>query len=450
MEISRNKCPKCGHEVSSEAKYCSECGCEIVSEGLNNNQSHAGQDVQEELNSRYNKVLSDLADQNFKSAFAGVDSLIHEYPNSHSFAELKEEVVKAFVKSCVEDSDVCLKDGNHKQAKAIANLGLQYDPTNPYLLNVVRKVRRRKAIKRNIFLVVLLVMVLGAVSVYFAFSTPTYNTHNEEEAWSLVAKYKDGFDARKLEEALDAYITAYPSGLHSQEAKNMYDNLVREVEAWNKAIERNDAHAMREFVSAFGNGFFRQQAYIKLDSLSFVEAKNEGTKDAVDYYISNFPDGKYLQQASNLSAKLEQESISEVDREEIAVLIENHFQALTDNNVELFLSTLAPVVNSYLGQTDLTSEDMVDYLSRRYEEMDGDGGFYTFRNMEIHKFDEPGAPLIYNVQFDVSYIIITMEGDEIRKEYAATVTLNSKKRILSLLMKYKDTVSVDASAIVED
>ena len=82
--------------------------------------------------------------------------------------------------------------------------------------------------------------------------------------------------------------------------------------------------------------------------------------------------------------------------------------------------------------------------------MDGDGGFYTFRTMEIHKFDEPGTPTIYNVQFDVSYIIITMEGDEIRKEYAATVTLNSMKRIISLLMKHNDTVSVDASAIVED
>lgn len=438
--MSLIKCPECGHDVSSEAANCPNCGYPMAKKGDNDVQPEASS-VQSELNTRYTKVLKDLNAKRFKSAFAEIDALIKEYPNSHSFTELREQVVREFVKSCVEDSDICLKDKNYKDAKTIAQMGLQHDPSNPYLLNVINRVRRRKAFKRNAWLVLLLLILGGAAYAYYNLKVPDYNSEKEEEAWNLVMKYRNEFDADRLEDALDDYISDFSSGLHSSEAKSMYENLVREKAAWNAAVRQNNAQAMHDFMDMFSNGFYHKTAYVKLDSLAFLEAKNKNTKEAIDYYIDTYSDGKYIDQAMAISEKLNNGNLTKQEREDIKTVLDNHFQALTDDDEALLRTTLGKTVNSYLGKMDLTIDDMVDYMHSLSEENGGDGGFYTVHNIDIKKFDDPGAPVIYNVQFNLTNTVISLAGDEIKKEYDATATLDEKKHILSLILRYKDTTT---------
>ncbi len=439
--MSLIKCPECGHDVSSEAANCPNCGYPMAKKGNNDVQPEASSSVQSELNTRYTKVLKDLNAKRFKSAFAEIDALIKEYPNSHSFTELREQVVREFVKSCVEDSDICLKDKNYKDAKTIAQMGLQHDPSNPYLLNVINRVRRRKAFKRNAWLVLLLLILGGAAYAYYNLKVPDYNSEKEEEAWNLVMKYRNEFDADRLEDALDDYISDFSSGLHSSEAKSMYENLVREKAAWNAAVRQNNAQAMHDFMDMFSNGFYHKTAYVKLDSLAFLEAKNKNTKEAIDYYIDTYSDGKYIEQAMAISEKLNNGNLTKQEREDIKTVLDNHFQALTDDDEALLRTTLGKTVNSYLGKMDLTIDDMVDYMHSLSEENGGDGGFYTVHNIDIKKFDDPGAPVIYNVQFNLTNTVISLAGDEIKKEYDATATLDEKKHILSLILRYKDTTT---------
>ena len=438
--MSLIKCPECGHDVSSEAANCPNCGYPMAKKGDNDVQPEASS-VQSELNTRYTKVLKDLNAKRFKSAFAEIDALIKEYPNSHSFTELREQVVREFVKSCVEDSDICLKDKNYKDAKTIAQMGLQHDPSNPYLLNVINRVRRRKAFKRNAWLVLLLLILGGVAYAYYNLKVPDYNSKKEEEAWNLVMKYRNEFDADRLEDALDDYISDFSSGLHSSEAKSMYENLVREKAAWNAAVRQNNAQAMHDFMDMFSNGFYHKTAYVKLDSLAFLEAKNKNTKEAIDYYIDTYSDGKYIEQAMAISEKLNNGNLTKQEREDIKTVLDNHFQALTDDDEALLRTTLGKTVNSYLGKMDLTIDDMVDYMHSLSEENGGDGGFYTVHNIDIKKFDDPGAPVIYNVQFNLTNTVISLAGDEIKKEYDATATLDEKKHILSLILRYKDTTT---------
>ena len=84
-------------------------------------------------------------------------------------------------------------------------------------------------------------------------------------------------------------------------------------------------------------------------------------------------------------------------------------------------------------------------MNNLYEENGGDGGFYTVHNVEIKKFDDAGAPLIYNVQFNLTNTVVSIAGDEIKKEYAGTATVDDKKHILSLILKYKDTITNPAT-----
>ncbi len=443
--MSLIKCPECGHEVSSEATKCPNCGYPIAGKEDADGREKTEEQTQAELNTRYTKVLKDLNAKRFKSAFAEIDALIKEYPNSHSFTELREQVVHEFVKSCVEDSDICLKDKNYKDAKAIATLGLQHDPSNPYLLNVINKVRKRKAWKRNCYLVLLLLLLGAGAYAYWTLQIPDYNSEKEEEAWNLVMKYRNNFDADELEDALDDYISDFASGLHSAEAKSMYENLIREKAAWKAAVSQNKSQAMHDFMDMFSNGFYHKTAYTKLDSLSFFEAKSKNTKEAIDYYIDTFSDGKYVDEAMAISEKLINGNLTNQERESVKAVLDNHFQALADNDETLLRSTIGSTVNSYLGKTDLTPEDMVDYMNNLYEENGGDGGFYTVHNVEIKKFDDAGAPLIYNVQFNLTNTVVSIAGDEIKKEYAGTATVDDKKHILSLILKYKDTITNPAT-----
>lgn len=447
--MSLIKCPECGHDVSSEATHCPNCGHPIARKEEDGQKAEVNTELQSELNTRYTKVLKDLNAKRFKSAFAEIDALIKEYPNSHTFTELREQVVREFVKSCVEDSDICLKDKNYKDAKAIARLGLQHDPSNPYLLNVINKVRKRKARKRNFFLILLLLLAAAGAYAYWTLKVPNYNSQKEEEAWNLVMKYRNNFDADRLEDALDDYIADFSSGLHSAEAKSMYENLIREKAAWSAAVRQNKAQAMHDFMDMFSNGFYHKTAYTKLDSLSFYEAKNKNTKEAIDYYIDTFSDGKYVDEAMAISEKLNNGNLTNQERENVKAVLDNHFQALADNDEGLLRSTIGDIVNSYLGKTDLTPEDMVDYMNNLYDESGGDGGFYTVHNVDIKKFDDPGAPMIYNVQFNLTHTVVSMEGDEIRKDYAGTATVDEKKHILSLILKYKDTTRSSASDDVQ-
>lgn len=446
--MSFNKCPKCGHDVSGEAQNCPNCGYPIAELRDGEPQADKSNDQGElnaELNSRYTKVLKDLNAKRFRSAFAEVDALIKEYPNSHSFTELREQVVSEFVKSCVEDSDICLKEKNYKDAKAIARLGLEHDPSNPYLLNVINRVRKRKVMKRNIALFFLLLIAAGAGYAYYMLKVPSYNSKKEEEAWSLVMKYRSDFDADRLEDALDDYISDFDSGLHSAEAKALYESLVREKAAWKSAVRQNNALAMHDFMDQFGNGFFHKVAYQKLDSLSFYEAKNKNTKEAIDYYIDTFSDGKYVEEALAISDKLNNGNLTLQERETVKTVLDNHFQALADNDEELLRTTIGETINSYLGKTDLLPEDVVDYMNSLYEQNGADGGFYTVHNLDIKKLDDPGAPLIYNAQFNLTHTKVSMDGDEIRKEYAATATVDEKKHILSLILRNRETTRTPAA-----
>jgi hypothetical protein len=45
------------------------------------------------------------------------------------------------------------------------------------------------------------------------------------------------------------------------------------------------------------------------------------------------------------------------------------------------------------------------------------------------------------VQFNLTNTVISLAGDEIKKEYDATATLDEKKHILSLILRYKDTTT---------
>ena len=142
-----------------------------------------------------------------------------------------------------------------------------------------------------------------------------------------------------------------------------------------------------------------------------------------------------------ISEKLNNGNLTKQEREDIKTVLDNHFQALTDDDEALLRTTLGKTVNSYLGKMDLTIDDMVDYMHSLSEENGGDGGFYTVHNIDIKKFDDPGAPVIYNVQFNLTNTVISLAGDEIKKEYDATATLDEKKHILSLILRYKDTTT---------
>ena len=91
--MSLIKCPECGHDVSSEATHCPHCGYPIARKEEDGQKAEVNTELQSELNTRYTKVLKDLNAKRFKSAFAEIDALIKEYPNSHTFTELREQVV---------------------------------------------------------------------------------------------------------------------------------------------------------------------------------------------------------------------------------------------------------------------------------------------------------------------------------------------------------------------
>ncbi len=273
---------------------------------------------------------------------------------------------------------------------------------------------------------------------------------DEEERlmYENIIRYEQEDKLDSLEEALDDYFDTYNSdAYHYTQLKDLNERFMTERADWQAAANLVSADAVHHFLDQHPDGFFRNIANSKLDTLSFAEAAKEDTKDSYERYISQYPDGLFVKLAESKISDLDHKELSAEEKADVKSVLINHFDALADNDKVAISMTLSHKISSYIGKNDATDQDIYDYMDHIHQS--GRNIVFSVKNVQVTKVDA-GGKSVYNVQFaleEATYsgspvAVSEEEGAEAAapaptsvKNFTGTAVINETLKITSLVLK---------------
>ena len=225
----------------------------------------------------------------------------------------------------------------------------------------------------------------------------------EEDSWDIICLYRDTNNPDSLEGALLNYQNNFPRGEHALAVQTLKERLQKEAREWNN-VENNGSkkELLERYMSEYKKeGFFYLRAVDKLDSITFFEQQELNTVDAYQLYLDKYPDGRYVDQAKANLEKLDVVPLTDAEENGVKDVINNHFDALSNNDSIKARTTIAKNISSYLGKKPCTPGDVSEYIRHMYEVPDRQIRFET-SDFVIKKISiiEDGDP-IFNVTFKV-------------------------------------------------
>lgn len=257
--------------------------------------------------------------------------------------------------------------------------------------------------------------------------------YTEEEAWTRIGRFRSENQADSMELALEYYLDNYPDGKYATEAGNLQDLFNQEKKQWLDILQHNcSIEAVDRFIFNHPDGFFHTQAVNAIDSLTFRAAEAEHTTEALQAYVDEYPEGRFLPQAHALLNKLELGDMSAEEKETVTQTLRNHFHYLTINSDEIE-STVAPVLSSYMGKSQSTSDDVMTYM--QHVHADGKMKLIEPHDINIKKIESKSGSL-YNATFRLVEVVNPEDSiNRQSKSFKGTAVLNSYGEITSVVLE---------------
>ena len=297
----------------------------------------------------------------------------------------------------------------------------------------------------TIVLVTIVIGALAALAGWYLFYRGG-NDEDEREAYEKIVRLQEDGDYLMMEEAINEYFDTYNSdAFHYSQLKDLSNRFFAEHADWLAVENAGEAYAIRSFLDVHPDGFFRQLAENKLDSLDFVEAVDVGKREAVEHYMEMYPQGKYVDKAQEVLAQLEKGELTEEEMQMAVSVVERHFVAMGNNDRGALASTMASAVSSYIGKADPELEDIFAYMTHVHSS----GRVLMFRlmNSQVEKVALAGR-YVFNVKFTLeeaeysAQMIAAHENEEDAeidpldvKYFSGTAVLNENMKITSLVLK---------------
>lgn len=304
----------------------------------------------------------------------------------------------------------------------------------------------------TIAVVTLAIIALAAAALWFLFFRGGTN-EDERIAYETIMRYQNDDQLDSMSIALNDYLDTYNSdAFHFSQLKELNDRYSIEHADWNATEGALSLEAVRHFLDIHPDGFYLRQANLMMDSLSYAAALEENTHEALERYVSQFPQGKFLADARKQMTELDNVELSVEEKSGIMETLRNHFDALADNDQASISATLASEINSYIGKANPELEDIYAYMQNMHSS--GRELVFLVKNANITKMDVAGRS-VYNVQFtleeetyargqhtpalDTDAGTSEEQEDEPKptnvKHFTGTAVLNQAQRITSLVLK---------------
>ncbi len=369
------KCPECGHEVSDAADRCPNCGVSIAG--------------------------------NIKSC-----------PDCGRVVLRNAEACP----SCGAKLSVNQATPNRK-AQSAANSREQYSNIDPYAPDGGGKKKSNKGIIIGISVAVV-VIALGALA--YVLIGNAQKERAEQETYEEVIVSNDT-------SLYNQYLESYPEGKHADEVKAKLGELVAEINDWRDACVNNTKGSFVAFLGNHKNSPFEQACKDKIDSLDFEDALNANTAEALQLYISNHPDGKYIEQATQTQNNLAALKVQPDEAARVKAICSQFFAAIEAREENSLTAVVAPVMDNFLNKRNATHSDVVAFANKLVASKT-QIAFTMNNDYKIHKVPTDTGEYSYEVTFSVDETSGADMQDNLSTYYVST-HINPQMLISSLNMR---------------
>lgn len=374
------KCPECGHEVSSAAEKCPNCGV----------------------------------------AIAG---------NIMTCPDCGRVVLRS--------TTVCPSCGAKLTAPSPASApspvtprreesGKKYNNLDPYgsMSPAPKDGKKKKGVVTGVVIAVAVVVI--AVLAYVLIGN-AQSAKNEQEAYENVIASSDTA-------LYNQYLRDFPDGKHADEVKAKLSTLVTEIKDWNDACVNNSRSSFVNFLSNHPGSPYEQACKDKIDSLDFQDALAAGTPDALQMYIQNHPDGKYIDQATAAQKNINDTKVQPEEAQQIKSLCSQFFTALSSKDEATLTQAVAAKMDNFLNKHGATHADVMNF-AERLNSGDSKKDFSLNNDYRITKLPQGDGEYAYKVSFSVDENSVSGEGEEKLSTYYVTAQVNPQMKISQLLMR---------------
>lgn len=366
------KCPECGREISENAPFCPNCGIKIA--------------------------------RNIKRC-----------PECGTIALMTSELCPHCGYPYKPEDNEAAQNG-----KAAFDANTVYDPN----AEAGQVSHNRK--KRTWMIVILCVIAIAAGILAYVMIASQKKQNAEDSAYQLLT---NDINVKDYEE----FLAAYPDSKYKSDVESRLNALKTQNEQWMNISLSGSKNDFIQFMSQFPSSPYEQQCKIKIDSLDWLDAKRLNTPDAIQRYLSEHPDGKYVADAEDMQSAIIDKTVEPQEEEMIRTTIVQFFTALAANNQTGVCSNISPVMTSFLQKTDAKKADVISVMDQMHPESITAMQFVVNNDLVITKTKTANG-FTYTVQFSVDQNIARTDEGKTFASYTVEANFTPQFKISALKM----------------
>ena len=231
------------------------------------------------------------------------------------------------------------------------------------------------------------------------------------------------------------FLEEYPHSEHCLEVRTRLLELKAMHAAWKKIEHSGERQDFEQFLETYSDMHFSQLCFIKLDSIDWVATQEENTPEAYLRYMDTHKDSRYYAEASIAGDALALNYVGEEEQQEIKLLLQHFYQALSDNDHSVLSTCLAPTVGDFLGQRNTPKDSVIAAIGKKFCSATKKYNFTLGEDFQFNRMPAANGSINYHVDFCVSRRAKSLEADTASTTYTATAEINSAKQISGLAMQ---------------
>lgn len=280
---------------------------------------------------------------------------------------------------------------------------------------------------KTVFIVSLVIALLICGSMYFFYNQAQNSKEQEEYETALGST-----DPQVLQQYLDDY-----SGVNSAHTDSIQAHLQRLRQSdqdYANALATNSKTALQQYLETHPATTHRGEILNKIDSLDWAFASSENTQEAYQAYLDEHGDGLHVAEARDKVSQLDATTVKPEEKQKVQSALRSFFQAINSKNESKLRNSVSMVLDSFLGKTDATQDDVVEYMNMIYKSDVKNLNFHLGTLTSIEKHDVGGETFEYEVKFPAKQVTETIAGEEV-DQYRITAVVDSNGKISSMSMK---------------
>ena len=275
-----------------------------------------------------------------------------------------------------------------------------------------------------ISVVALLFIGLGA---YFFFGS---SGNKEQQAYEYALNSND---PAVLESYLNNYRDADP--MHRDKISQQLAQLKQSELDWTNTMVSGSKTALADFLSKYPNSTHKAEAERKIDSLDWLVAKKANTAEAYNLYVTEHPNGVYIDEANNSLNVAKTKNITPKEKEMLALVFRSVFRSINDRDDEGLTSNFSDFLSSFLGKTNASKSDVIAFLNKIYKDDITAMEWRANNDMKITKREIGIDEYEYSVDFSAKQKIEREDEDqETEANYRIKAKVNPDGKITELNM----------------